>query len=71
MVFPIQQGLFKFDVIDHYAILGVSVESDIATIRQRYLKIAYRLHPDTCKAETQVEKQRANELLSRLVNPAY
>lgn len=71
MVFPIQQGLFKFDVIDHYAILGVSVESDIATIRQRYLKIAYRLHPDTCKAETQVEKQRANELLSKLVNPAY
>jgi len=71
MVFPIQQGLFKLDVIDHYAILGVSVESDIATIRQRYLKIAYRLHPDTCKAETQVEKQRANELLSKLVNPAY
>lgn len=71
MVFPIQQGLFKFDIIDHYAILGVSVESDIATIRQRYLKIAYRLHPDTCKAETQVEKQRANELLSKLVNPAY
>jgi tetratricopeptide (TPR) repeat protein len=49
----------------------VSIDADIAAIRQRYLKIAYRLHPDTCKAETQAEKQRANDLLSKLVNPAY
>jgi curved DNA-binding protein CbpA len=71
MVFPVQQGLFKFDVIDYCAILGVSVDADASTIRQRYLKIAYRLHPDTCKAETQSEKQRANDLLSQFVNPAY
>jgi curved DNA-binding protein CbpA len=71
MVFPVQQGLFKFEVTDYYAILGVSVDADVSAIRERYLKIAYRLHPDTCKAETQSEKQRANELLSKLVNPAY
>lgn len=71
MSFPIQQGLFQFDLMDHYGILGVSVDADFKEVRQRYLKIAQKLHPDTCKAKTISEKEKANQLLSKLVNPAY
>ncbi|PSF31382.1 molecular chaperone DnaJ [Aphanothece hegewaldii CCALA 016] len=71
MAFPIQQGLFQFDIIDHYAVLGVPLDADFKEIRQRYLKIAYRLHPDTCRAKNNVEKERAGQLFSKLVNPAY
>jgi tetratricopeptide (TPR) repeat protein len=71
MSFPIQQGLFQFDMIDYFAILGVSIDADRETIRERYLKIAYKLHPDTCKTGTPAERERANQLLSRFVNPAY
>lgn len=71
MSFKIQQGLFKLDIIDRHAILGVPLDADTKEIRQRYLKIAYRLHPDTCKASSDADKKLANQLLSKLVNPAY
>ncbi|MEA5511530.1 J domain-containing protein [Crocosphaera sp. UHCC 0190] len=71
MSFPVQQGLFKYDVIDHYAVLGVPLGADSRQIRQRYLKIAYILHPDTFRGKTEREKNRANKILSKLVNPAY
>ena len=71
MTFPISQGLFQYDLIDHFAILGVSIDAEQEEIRQRYLKIAYKLHPDTCRTYTTDEKKRANQLLSKLVNPAY
>lgn len=67
----IERGLFKFDFTDHYAILGISLEADGKQIRKRYLKVVQRLHPDTCKAESEAEKAKANQILSRLVNPAY
>ncbi len=70
MFFKIDSGLFKFDFIDHHAVLGVPVDADVKDIRKRYLKIARRLHPDTC-VESPAEKQRASQLLSKLVNPAY
>jgi tetratricopeptide (TPR) repeat protein len=69
--FPIQQGLFQFDLIDHFAILGVSIDADREAIRERYLKIAYKLHPDTCRTASAEERERANQLLSKFVNPAY
>ena len=71
MSFQIQHGLFKFELIDHYAILGIPLDADPKQIRQRYLKIASRLHPDTCKAENDAEKKQASQILSKLVNPAY
>lgn len=70
MSFQIKHGLFKFNLTDYHAVLGVPIDADNKQIRQRYLKIVYRLHPDTCKAETN-EKEKASELLSKLVNPAY
>jgi tetratricopeptide (TPR) repeat protein len=71
MSLKIQHGLFKFDLTDHHAILGLPFDADTKQIRQRYLKVAQRLHPDTCKAKNDAEKKKANEILSKLVNPAY
>ena len=71
MSFKFNRGLFKYDFIDHHAVLCVPVDADIKDIRKRYLNIARRLHPDSCKAGSEAEKQLAGELLSKLVNPAY
>lgn len=69
--FPIQQGLFRYDVNDHHAILGAPIDVSVQEIRQRYLKIAYLLHPDTTRFKAEAEKKRAIKLFSKLVNPAY
>lgn len=71
MSFRIERGLFKFDFIDHHAVLCVPVDADVKEIRKRYLKIARRLHPDSCVSVSVEEKQLASDLLSKLVNPAY
>ncbi|NEO20673.1 MAG: DnaJ domain-containing protein [Moorea sp. SIO4A5] len=71
MSLKIEYGLFKLDFTDYHAVLGIPVDADVKAVRQRYLQIARRLHPDSCKASTEVEKNQANLLLTRLVNPAY
>ncbi len=71
MSFRIDSGLFKFDFTDHHAILGVPVDADAKDIRKRYLKIARRLHPDSSSLLDSREKDWANQLLAKLVNPAY
>ena len=71
MSFNIDQGLFSFDLTDYHAILGIPVDAEMKDIRKRYLFIARRLHPDSCAAESEADRQRASEYLSKLVNPAY
>lgn len=71
MSFKIDRGLFKYDFIDHHAVLGIPIDADFNQIRKRYLQIARRLHPDSCTATTSEGKQLANQLLSKIVNPAY
>ena len=71
MSFKVERGLFKLDFTDHHAVLGIPVNADEKEVRKRYLKIARRLHPDSCKAGTEAEKKLASQLLSKLVNPAY
>ncbi|MBD2446479.1 J domain-containing protein [Nostoc sp. FACHB-152] len=71
MSLKIDRGLFKYDFIDHHAVLCVPVDADVKEIRKRYLQIARRLHPDSNNAATPGEKKLASELLSKLVNPAY
>lgn len=68
MSFEFKNGLFKFDFTDHNAILGVPIDAEFNEIRKRYMKIARVLHPDTCPFE---DKEYANQLLSKLVSPAY
>lgn len=71
MSFTIERGLFKFDFLDHHAVLGIPVNADVKEVRKRYLSIARNLHPDTIKGASESEKKLANQLLSKLVNPAY
>ncbi len=68
MSFDFNRGLFKFDFIDHHAILGMPIDASAGEIRKRFLKIARRLHPDICQGD---DKPKAEALLSKLVNPAY
>ncbi|MEM1241435.1 MAG: DnaJ domain-containing protein [Cyanobacteria bacterium P01_H01_bin.26] len=67
----VNQGLFKLDLVDHHAILGVPLDADAKQVRKRYLKIARKLHPDSLRHASDEQKQQASELLSKLVNPAY
>ncbi|AFZ55972.1 tetratricopeptide repeat protein [Anabaena cylindrica FACHB-243] len=71
MSLKIDGGLFKYDFIDHHAILCVPVDADAKEVRKRYLKIARRLHPDSSVVTKSADKDIANQLLSKLVNPAY
>lgn len=70
MSFAIKQGLFKLNVTDNHAILGVSIDDDPKKIRLKYLKIAQQLHPDKCRSDPDKAKL-AGRILSKLVNPAY
>ncbi len=67
----VNRGLFKLDLVDHHAVLGVPLDADSKQVRKRYLKIARKLHPDSLRTATDEQKQQASELLSKLVNPAY
>ncbi|MFM2060509.1 MAG: hypothetical protein RLZZ507_179 [Cyanobacteriota bacterium] len=71
MSIKIDGGLFKYDFIDHHAVLCVPVDASAGEVRKRYLKIARRLHPDSSAVINSHEKDIATELLSKLVNPAY
>jgi tetratricopeptide (TPR) repeat protein len=70
MSFAIKQGLFKLNITDHHAILGVSIDAEAKQIRMQYLKIAQQLHPDKCRSDA-AKARIAEQILSRLVNPAY
>lgn len=71
MSFKIKRGLFRYDLIDHHAVLGIPLNADTKQVRKKYLKIARSLHPDTVKVNNDAERQQASEILSKLVNPAY
>lgn len=71
MALNIEQGLFKFDCIDHHAVLGVPLDATANEIRKRYLKISRRLHPDSCTADSEASKQQASQFFAKLVSPAY
>ncbi|MBA2748057.1 MAG: DnaJ domain-containing protein [Tatlockia sp.] len=71
MSLNIDIGLFKFDFTDCHAVLGVPIDANFKDIRQGYLKIARLLHPDSTAAKGIGEKQKANDLFSKIVNPAY
>ncbi|MDJ0772936.1 MAG: DnaJ domain-containing protein [Mastigocoleus sp. MO_167.B18] len=71
MSFRIERGLFKYDLTDYHAVLGVPLDAEPKEIRKRYLKIARCLHPDRCACSSAADQQLASDLLSKLVNPAY
>lgn len=71
MSLQIERGLFLLDFSDFHAVLGVPIGAEVKEIRKQYLKIARRLHPDSCVAEREHDTQLAEKLLSKLVNPAW
>src|SRR6476469_6433135 len=71
MSFEMTKGLFKYDFTDQHEILGIHLDAEFNDIRKRYMKIARRLHSDTCSFESQADKDWANQFLSKVVNPAY
>ncbi|MEG4805101.1 tetratricopeptide repeat protein [Microcoleus sp. ARI1-B5] len=71
MSFEMTKGLFKYDFTDQHAILGIPLDAEFNDIRKRYMKIARRLHSDTCSFEDSADKEWANQFLSKVVNPAY
>lgn len=65
------QGLFQVDFDDHHAVLGIPITADAKIVRKRYLTIARKLHPDSLSGASAADAQKASEVLSKLVNPAY
>ncbi len=61
-------GYQGFD--DHFAILGLPITANERQVRDRYLMIAKKLHPDVCRLSAD-EKDLASRFFARLVNPAY
>ncbi|MFE4106848.1 J domain-containing protein [Almyronema epifaneia] len=64
-----QDWLKKF--ADPYAVLGVSVAADERRILKRYRQVAKQLHPDILTTQEPEVQAFTNQLLARLVNPAY
>jgi curved DNA-binding protein CbpA len=68
MSLQLKRGLSEFGYSDHYAVLGVAVDSSASEIRKRYMKLARMLHPDSYDG---TNKDQASQILSKLINPAY
>jgi curved DNA-binding protein CbpA len=68
MSLQFKRGLSEFGYSDHYAVLGVAVDSSASEIRKRYMKLARMLHPDSYEG---TNKEQASQVLSKLINPAY
>lgn len=71
MSFNLESGLFGLGCSDYHAVLGVPVDADPKDIRKKYLLLAQRLHPDSSGRNSEGDRKRAAEFLSKLVNPAY
>lgn len=56
---------------DPFAILGASVTADERRILKRYRQVAKQLHPDVQSRQEESIRHFANDVLTRLINPAY
>jgi curved DNA-binding protein CbpA len=69
-VFGISRGIAKYNIKDHYAVLGLPLIVDPALIRRKFMKLAKTLHPDIC-GQTPAEKELATNYFAKMVSPAY
>jgi curved DNA-binding protein CbpA len=56
---------------DPYALLGVSVAADGRRLLKRYRTVAKQLHPDAFVDKSSEQRKFADQVLPKLVNPAY
>ncbi len=68
--FRLDRGIGRFQIADHFAVLGAPLGASSEAIRHRYLAIVKQLHPDIY-GRTPEERQKATQLFARLVCPAY
>ncbi|NJN21120.1 MAG: DnaJ domain-containing protein [Leptolyngbya sp. RL_3_1] len=68
---PFSPDWTKKYAADPYAVLGVAVTADERRILKRYRQVAKQLHPDIQATQAEGGREFANEVLTRLVNPAY
>ncbi len=66
----IDRGIAQQGLDDHYAVLGVPITATPLQVRDRYLVIAKKLHPDVTNL-TKEEREIGNRFFARMVNPAY
>lgn len=70
-MFIFLQGLFKFDFIDYYVILGVFLDVEFDEIWKRYMWLVCCLYFDICFFEKDIDKELVNELLFKFVSLVY
>jgi tetratricopeptide (TPR) repeat protein len=58
-------------LLDPYAVLGISVNADERQISKRYHTLAKLLHPDSRVQNYGLEQELAEAVFTQLVNPAY
>jgi curved DNA-binding protein CbpA len=58
-------------LVDPYAVLGISVAADEHQILKRYHSLAKQLHPDRYQSNHSPEHQQVQAIFTRLINPAY
>jgi curved DNA-binding protein CbpA len=68
---PFSPDWIKRYSADPYAVLGVAVTADERRILKRYRQVAKQLHPDIQATKDESGREFANQVLTRLVNPAY
>jgi curved DNA-binding protein CbpA len=68
---PFSPDWTKQYAVDPYAVLGIAVTADERRILKRYRQVAKQLHPDIQATQSEAGREFANQVLTRLVNPAY
>ncbi|MDJ0616319.1 MAG: DnaJ domain-containing protein [Calothrix sp. MO_192.B10] len=58
-------------LVDPYAVLGISVGADEHQILRRYRSLARQLHPDRYHRNNCPDHKLAQAIFTRLINPAY
>ncbi len=68
--YRISRGIGQYHSSDYFAVLGLPVTADTRQVRQRYLTIVRRLHPDVYGLSPE-DREVASEYLAKMVSPAY
>ncbi len=69
-ILRISRGVASFKVDDHYAVLGLAINTDVTQMRKKFLRLAKILHPDVA-TYSDVEKALATNYFAKMVSPAY
>ncbi|MEM9266261.1 MAG: tetratricopeptide repeat protein [Cyanobacteria bacterium P01_F01_bin.13] len=68
---PFQDEWIAFSEKDPYAALGLSLNAEERRILKRYRQVAKLLHPDVQAANNAPISQASEQLIAKVINPAY